>query len=294
MSSSRAAVFSEVRAVLGEGPVWDADEQRLVWVDIDGQRVHVTSADGGTTRSFATGAPVGAVALHRGGDLLLALGAGFARLSLADGAIRALVAAPGVDPAVARMNDGEVDPAGRYWAGTKAHDDAPGGGKLFRLDAGGHVETVLEPVSNSNGLAWSRDGGTLFYIDTPTRTIARFPFEMAGGTLGERTVHVDTSGLSGWPDGMTIDADGNLWVAFWGGWCVRCFRGEDGALLEEIAMPVEQCSSLQFGGPGLRTLFVTSASTGLDEQQLAAQPDAGRVHVVEPGVEGLPTRAATV
>lgn len=291
---SRAAVFSEVRAELGEGPVWDADEQRLVWVDIDGQLVHLTSADGGTTRSFPTGAPVGAAALHRGGDLLLALGAGFARLSLQHGEITPLVDAPGVDPAVARMNDGEVDPAGRYWAGTKAHDSRTGGGKLFRLDDGGHVETVLEAVTISNGLAWTRDGGTLFYIDTPTRSIARFAFEMAGGTLGERTVHADTSGLSGSPDGMTIDADGNLWVAFWGGWCVRCFSGADGSLLEEIAMPVEQCSSVQFGGPDLRTLFVTSASVGLDEQQLAAQPDAGRVHVVTPGVEGVATRAATV
>lgn len=291
---SRAAVFSEVRAELGEGPVWDVERQRLVWVDIDGQLVHVTAADGGSTRSHPTGAPVGAAALQRGGGLLLALGAGFARLSLEDGEIRPLLNAPGVDPAVARMNDGEVDPAGRYWAGTKAYDNAPGGGRLFRLDAGGHVETVLESVTISNGLAWSHDGGTLFYVDTPTRAIARYPFEMAGGTLGERAVHADTSGLSGSPDGMTIDADGNLWVAFWGGWCVRCFSGEDGSLLEEVAMPVEQCSSVQFGGRDLRTLFVTSAATGLDEQQLASQPDAGRVHVVEVGVEGVPTRAAIV
>ncbi|MDO8189257.1 SMP-30/gluconolactonase/LRE family protein [Conexibacter sp. JD483] len=294
MSSSRAAVFSEVRAQLGEGPVWDSDEQRLVWVDIDGQLVHVTSADGGSTRSYATPAPVGAAALHRGGDLLLAVGIGFARLSLDDGAIRPLVDAPGVDAAIARMNDGEVDPAGRYWAGTKAYDNTPGGGTLFRLDAGGHVETVLAGVTISNGLAWSRDGGTLYYVDTPTRSIQRFAFEMAGGTLGARAVHADTSALSGSPDGMTIDADGNLWVAFWGGWCVRCFSGADGSLLEEIALPVEQCSSVQFGGPELRTLFVTSASVGLDAQQLAGQPDAGRVHVVTPGAEGVATRAATV
>lgn len=291
---SRAAVFSEVRAELGEGPVWDADAQRLVWVDIDGRLVHLTSADGSSTRSYATPAPVGAAALHRGGDLLLAVGVGFARLSLADGEIRPLLDVPGVDPAVARMNDGEVDPAGRYWAGTKAYDDAPGGGRLFRLDEGGHVETVLESVTISNGLAWSRDGGTLFYVDSPTRSIQRFAFEMAGGTLGAPAVHADTSGLSGVPDGMTIDADDNLWVAFWGGWCVRCFSGADGSLLREIRLPVEQCSSLQFGGPELRTLFVTSAATGLDRQQLASQPDAGRVHVVEPGVEGVATRAATV
>jgi sugar lactone lactonase YvrE len=287
-------LFSPVTAELGEGPVWDVVHDRLVWVDIDGRQVHVTSGDGEDTRSYPTPAPPGAVALQHDGDLLLALGAGFARLSLHDGALTPLADAPGVDPAVARMNDAEVDPAGRWWAGTKAYDDAPGGGRLFRLDAGGAVTTVLERVTNSNGLVWSADGGTLYYVDTPTKTIARFPFEMAGGTLGERAVHADTSALSGLPDGMTIDGDGNLWVAFWGGWCVRCFSGADGSLLEEVQLPVEQPTSVAFGGPGLRRLHVTSARAGLAPAALAQQPSAGKVHVFEPGVQGVPTRAATV
>lgn len=287
-------VFSPVTAELGEGPVWDSRNGRLVWVDIDGQRVHVTSGDGATTRSYATPAPVGAVALQHDDRLLLALGAGFARLSLDDGTVTPLADAPGTDPAIARMNDGEVDPAGRYWAGTKAYDNTPGGGRLYRLDAGGAVTTELDAVTISNGLAWSADGGTLYYVDTPTRTIARFAFEMAGGTLGERVVHADTSALSGSPDGMTIDADGNLWVAFWGGWCVRCFSGADGALLEEIPLPVEQPTSVAFGGPDLRRLHITSARAGLDAAALAEQPSAGQVHVVEPGVQGVATRAATV
>lgn len=292
--STTVEVFSEVAATLGEGPVWDVAGQRLVWVDIDGRQVHVTSGDGSSTRSYPTPAPVGAAALQRDGGLLLALGAGFARLSLDSGEVVPLADAPGTDPAIARMNDGEVDPAGRYWAGTKAYDDTPGGGRLYRLDAGGAVTTVLDSVTISNGLAWSRDGGTLYYVDTPTRTIAAFPFDVAGGTLGERTVHVDTSALTGSPDGMTIDADDNLWVAFWGGWAVRCFSGADGSLLEELAMPVEQCSSLAFGGADLRRLHVTSARGGLDAAALAAQPDAGRVHVVESGVAGVPARAASV
>ncbi len=344
--STTAEVFSEVVAELGEGPLWDGEARRLVWVDIDGRRVHVTSADGSATRSYATPAPVGAVALQgdergrsgtssrqreerdgsasaarqrdegerpasssrereerdgsasaarqRDGELLLALGAGFARLSLDDGEIVPLADAPGTDPAVARMNDAAVDPAGRWFAGTKAYDDRPGGGTLYRLDRGGRVTPVLEGVTISNGMAWSADGSTLFYIDTPTRTIARFPFELADGTLGERSVHADTSALTGSPDGMTIDADGNVWVAFWGGWCVRCFSGADGTLLEEIAMPVAQCTSLAFGGEDLRRLHVTTARAGLSEEQLRDQPDAGRVHVLEPGVAGVPARRATV
>lgn len=286
-------VFSPVTAELGEGPVWDALHRRLVWVDIDGRKVHVTSGDGTTTRSYETPAKVGAAVLHRDGGLLLAHGTGFARLSLDDGAIAPLVDAPGADPALVRMNDGEVDPAGRFWAGTLTYGD-PRIAKLYRLDAGGAVATVLEGVTISNGLVWSADGGTLYYVDTATRSIVRFAFEMAGGTVGEAVVHSDTSALSGSPDGMTIDADGNLWVAFWGGWCVRCFSGADGSLLEEIRVPVQQPSSVAFGGPGLRRLHVTSARVGLDPDELRQQTSAGCVHVLEPGVEGVPTRAASV
>lgn len=291
--STQAELFSEVAAELGEGPVWDGDGQRLLWVDIVGQRVHVTSADGASTRSYETPAPVGAVALQRGGGFLLALGAGFARMSEPDGAIVPLVEAPGGDLAVARMNDAQVDPAGRFFAGTMTWDGSDAG-RLYRLDDGGRVSPVLSGIACSNGLAWSADGGTVYYIDTPTKTIARFPFEMAGGEFGERTVHADTSGLTGSPDGMTIDADGNLWVAFWGGWCVRCFAGDDGRLLEELPLPVAHVTSVAFGGEDLRRLHVTSARQGLTEDDLREQPDAGRVHVLVPGVTGVATRTATV
>lgn len=286
-------VFSPVTAALGEGPVWDSQHGRLVWVDIDGRAVHVTSGDGATTRSYATPEKVGAAALHRDGGLLLAHGTGFARLSLEDGAIEQIADAPGADPALVRMNDGQVDPAGRFWAGTLTYGD-PRIAKLYRLDAGGAVATVVEGVTISNGLAWSAGGETLFYIDTPTRSIVRFAFEPAGGTLGERAVHSDTSALSGSPDGMTIDADGNLWVAFWGGWCVRCFSGADGSLLEEVQVPVQQPSSVAFGGDDLRRLHVTSASVGLSDDDLREQPGAGRVHAFEPGVRGVPARIASV
>ena len=287
-----AEVFSPVAAELGEGPVWDGDHDRLVWVDIDGRLVHVTSGDGAETRSYPTPMQPGAAVLRERGGLLLATGAGFATLSLDGGTVTPLVDAPGSDPAVVRMNDGEVDPAGRFWAGTKAHDDRPGAGRLYRLELDGTVTTMLEPVTNSNGMAWSPDGTALHYIDTPTRSVVRFSYADADGTLGAPQPLVDTRTLSGWPDGMCADADGNLWIAFWGGWCVRCFSGADGALLEELAMPVEQPSSVTFGGPGLRRLFVTSAREGLSAAALAEQPDAGRVHVLEPGVAGLPARRA--
>lgn len=288
-------VFCKAEALLGEGPVWDARHDALVWVDIEGRRVHVTSADGGATRSYATPDQVGAAVPHEGGGLLLAVGAGFATLDLVSERVEWLVErAPGADPAVVRMNDGDVDPRGRFWCGTKAHDETPGAAALYRLDGPGVATTMLTDLTISNGLVWSLDGTTVYYVDTPTRRVDRFAYDGATGTLGQRAVHVDTSPLPGWPDGMTIDAAGDLWVAFWGGWCVRRFSGADGTLLEELPVPAEQSSACAFGGEDRRRLFVTSARTGLSDEALTEQPLAGSVFVCEPGARGVPQRLARV
>lgn len=292
---SELEIFCRSQALLGEGPVWLADREALAWVDIEGRQVHVTAADGASTRSYDVPDEVGAAVPRARGGLLLGIGAGFATLDLDDGSIAWVVErAPGADPAVVRMNDGDVDPQGRFWCGTKAHDETPAAGVLYRLDGPGQVTAMLVDVTISNGLVWSDDGAAVYYVDTPTQRIDRFAYDPATGTLGERRTLTDTSGLSGWPDGMTIDADGNLWVAFWGGWCVRCFSGDDGRLLEEHAGPVAQTSSCAFGGKDLRRLFVTSARTGLDAAALAEQPLAGSVFAFEPGVRGVPQRAAQI
>lgn len=288
-------VFCKADALLGEGPLWDHRHGALAWVDIEGRRVHVTSADGSGTRSYETPDKVGAVALHEGGGLLLAVGAGFATLDLVSEQVEWVVeVVPGADPEVVRMNDGGVDPQGRFWCGTKVHDETPGGAAVYRLDGPGQATEVLGGATIANGLVWSLDGTTVHWIDTPTRRIDRFVYDAATGTLSERATFVDTSGLPGWPDGMTIDAEGDLWVAFWGGWCVRRFSGADGALLEELPVPAEQSSACAFGGPELDRLFVTSARTGLTEAQLAEQPHAGSVFVCEPGARGVPERAARI
>lgn len=288
-------IFCKADALLGEGPVWDARHDALVWVDIEGRQVHVTSADGRSTRSYATPDQVGAAVPLDAGGLLLAVGAGFATLDLDNGRVAwVLERAPGADPAVVRMNDGEVDPQGRFWCGTKAHDETPGAAVLYRLDGPGTATTMLTGATISNGLVWSLDSTTVYYVDTPTRRIDRFAYDAETGTLHDRVVHADTSALPGFPDGMTIDAAGDLWVAFWGGWCVRRFSGVDGRLLEELPVPAEQTTACAFGGPDLDRLFVTSARTGLSEAQLAEQPHAGSVFACEPGARGVPQRVARV
>jgi sugar lactone lactonase YvrE len=278
-------VFRAARATLGEGPCWVPDLDALVWVDILQRRVHVSTRE--ATRSYPTPAHVSAAVPRAGGGLLLAMGCSFATLDLDDGSVEVVAQVPG-DPELLRMNDGATDPAGRFWAGTMAYDETPGAGALYRLDGPGAAARVLERVTISNGVGWSPDGERMFYVDTPTRTVVAFAFDAGRGSTGPSAVHVDTSAFAGVPDGLSVDAEGNLWVAFWDGAAVRCFSGADGTLLEEIAVPVTRPTSCAFGGRGLRELLITTAREGLSDAQLAGEPLAGSVLAVTPGVAGLP------
>ena len=280
-------VYRRADADLGEGPCWDPRRQALVWVDILRREVHLTTPD--EDRVLTTPDYVGAVVPASGGGLLLAMD-GFATLDVDSGAIRQ-VAAIQRDPSV-RMNDGKCDPAGRFWAGTMHVDEVPGAGALYRLDGPASATCVIAPVTISNGLGWSPDGAWMYYIDTPTRSVRRYAFDVAGGTLGPGSELVDTSAHAGFPDGMSVDAQGNLWVAFWDGGAVRCFSPE-GTLLEELQVPVRRPTSCTFGGPALRQLLITTARHGLTEAELREQPLAGSVLVAEPGVAGLPPTPAT-
>jgi sugar lactone lactonase YvrE len=274
-------VYRSAEAQLGEGPSWHEGRQELVWVDILGREVHVGD------RVYGTPAYPGAAVPAADGHLLLAMD-GFVSLDLDSGAV-APVAAVELEDGV-RFNDGKCDPAGRFWAGTMALDEAPDRGALYRLDDPGSVQRLVAPVTVSNGLGWSPDAATMYYIDTPTRTIRRFPFDLESGAIGEPVV-LDLSAWSGLPDGMAVDAEGNLWVAFWGGWAVRRFS-PGGELLSELAVPVARPTSCTFGGPGLDELLITTARVGLPEDELRDQPLAGSVLVTDPGVTGLPATPA--
>jgi sugar lactone lactonase YvrE len=185
-----------------------------------------------------------------------------------------------------RFNEGKCDTSGRFWAGTMAYDETPGAGALYRLDPDGRASLMLIGVTISNGLAWSLDGRTMYYIDSPTRRIDAFSFTPETGEISDRRPVITIPGELGVPDGMTIDAEGGLWVALWGGAAVH--RYLDGRLAEVIRLPVSQPTSCAFGGSDLDELYVTSAREGLSFEQREAQQLAGAVFRVRPGVRGLP------
>jgi len=280
----QAELLLDARARLGEGPVWDAAEGCLWWVDILGESVHRTDPGSGRDRVFTVGQMIGAAALRASGGLVLAVQEGFLAMDASTGDLEMLAPVEKDNP-VTRMNDGKVDPTGRFWAGTTAIDHRPGAGTLYRLDPDHGVTPALTQVTISNGLDWSVDGRTMYYIDTPTRRVDRFRFEASTGTISDRQPAVSIRAEAGDPDGMTVDAEGFLWVALWGGWGVERYA-PDGRLDRRVEVPVAQASSCAFGGPDLDLLFITTARKDFPPEGFPDQPNAGSLFACRPGVRG--------
>ncbi len=273
-----AVACTTEQAVLGEGARWDARRGELLRVDIAAGRVYRyrVERDGGLipVRVYAVPGTVGAIAPIEGdAGWLLAAGRGFVHLA-PDGALHSIVE---VAPAMTRMNDAACDPQGRFWAGTLADDHHVGGGALYRLERDGQVELVLDGLTISNGLAWSPDGRTMYLADSGPGVIHAFAFDGTDGTLSLGRELVVIPAADGAPDGLTVDASGDLWVALFGGSCVRRYTPE-GRLRDVLDVPAEQVTSCAFGGPLMRDLYVTTATEGWDDDLRRADPAAGLVY----------------
>jgi sugar lactone lactonase YvrE len=269
---------------LGEGAIWDADNQRLVSVDIMRGRVHLFTPATNATRTLEVGQPVGAAVPMRSGGLMLAVRDGFARLDLATGAIT-FVAHVEADRPGQRMNDGACDAAGRFWAGTMCMQERPGLGSLYRLDPDGSTHAMVRDVGISNGIDWDLDLRLMYYVDSLTQRIDQFDFDPRAGSLSNRRPFVAIDPADGTPDGLTVDAEGGIWVALWGGSAIRRYR-PDATLERVLTLPVTYPTTCAFGGPDLGDLYITSATTRLSDDERRQQPLAGGVLRHRPGVTG--------
>jgi sugar lactone lactonase YvrE len=272
----RAELVLDAHAQLGEGPLWDVRTNELLWVDILAGVVHRFDPATGADRSFGAGAMVGAVVPRARGGYALAVAGGFS-LATDVGEVSSLATVGHGDDV--RMNDGACDSAGRFWAGSMRLDEAHGGGCLYRLDADHGVRTVCEGVTISNGIAWSPDETLMYYVDTPTSAIDVFDYDAA---TGDATARRTLTAVEGHPDGLVVDAEGFLWVAFWGGGRVRRYSPE-GEVAEVVDVPAAHTTKAAFGGLELRELYITTAA--------GDEPHAGGLFVVQPGVAGLPAAA---
>jgi sugar lactone lactonase YvrE len=265
----------------GEGPVWSERWGGLRWVDMLAGDVLSLAADGTIDRRHV-GNVAAALRPRRQGGAVIAVERGFA-LEDADGAIRYL-GELWTDTHV-RMNEGGCDPDGRFYCGSMAYDQRPGAGALYRLDPDDSVHVVLENVTISNGLEWSPDGSLAYYNDTPTQRVDVFDYDGESGLTGRRPF-AEIPAEAGGPDGLTVDEEGGVWVALYGGGAVRRYNPE-GVLDEVIEVPAEQVTACTFGGSNLDQLFITTSREGLGGGD---DPLAGSVFRSAVGVASLPVR----
>ncbi len=281
--STTVEQFTDPCTFHGEGPFWDAGNDRLLLVDMLAGAVVAVGADGSTQRHQLAGVAA-ALRARRNGGYVLATENRFVLLG-PDLTDQAQLPPVFTDPSV-RMNDGGCDPQGRFYCGTMAYDTTPGAGPLYRLDADGSVHVTLRDVTISNGLQWNGAGDAVFYNDTPTGRVDRFDFDPVSAAFTARRTFTEVAG-GGQPDGMAIDEEDGLWVALWGGGAVHRYDAA-GRLDLKVALPVSQVTACAFGGPERRTLFITTSRDGVDPDE---QPEAGAVFRLEAGIRGAAQHA---
>ncbi|WP_147803573.1 SMP-30/gluconolactonase/LRE family protein [Alkalicoccus halolimnae] len=283
-----AALVLDAKAILAEGPSWDEQTQQLIWVDINGHKINLFDPVTGKNQSFDTGQHACAAVRKESGGMMVTLRDGFYSFNPKTKELTSIYD-PESHLSGNRFNDGKCDPQGRFWAGTMVLEGEEGDASLYRLDPDLSVHTMLKGATVSNGMAWDPAKNVMYYIDTPTKKIMAYDYHPDTGYITNGRTAVAVSEERENPDGMTIDDEGMLWTAFFGGWGVVRFNPETGEALSEISVPAAQVTSCTFGGAAMDELYITTARDGLSDEDLKDQPHAGGIFMVKPGVSGAPS-----
>ena len=278
--------IQQANSIIGESPSWDLARRALYWVDIKRPAVFRWEPELGQTGHWPMPKPIGCVAPAKSERLIFADAEGPGFLDLSSGEI-VRIASPEEDMPLNRFNDGKIDRAGRFWAGTMDDQCRGPTGSLYRLDANLSIHRMVTGFICSNGMGWSPDNQIMYFTDSMVRTIWAYDYELSTGELGARRVFAQLSDGDGMPDGLTVDSEGGVWVAIWDGWRVVRYL-PSGAIDKEIPLPIQRPTSCTFGGADLKTLFVTSACLDLSWQSLRAGSLAGALFAIRTEVVGLP------
>jgi sugar lactone lactonase YvrE len=289
MSTNTIQIFHDQPMLVGESPLWSAAQNSLYWTDIPRRTVHCKDVDSLAHRSWLLPSEPGCIALHANGGLVVAMRQGIAHFDTETGAVTALTQAP-YDTQKMRFNDGRCDAKGRLWIGTMYEPRDQALGSLYCLDRG-RLSERNGRVTVSNGLAFSPDGQTMYHADTSAHRIDRYRYTTDDGTLFEKSTFKsfsserDSPSYGGRPDGAAVDTEGGYWVAMFEG--ARLLRfAPDGAVLQEVVLPVRCPTMMAFGGSDLRTLFITSASQNRSPAEMKAYPLSGCVLSLRVAVPG--------
>ena len=274
-------------STLGEGPVWDEKRNSILWIDIVNALIIEHDISTGEERKISTGSMIGSFAIMEDGNFIAALQEGIATIHRLTGE-KKIIATPEKNIPTNRFNDGKCSPDGYFWAGSMSLNETDPSGCLYSIDGKFNIHQHEKGLTISNGLCWSLDKKYFYFIDTPTLQVVQYDY--LNGRIENKTpiIHIDAS-VDGYPDGMTIDADGKLWIAHWGGWQVTRWDPSTREKLDAIKLPVSQVTSICFGGKNFDEMFITSARRGLNEEQLKQEPSAGGTFQIKyTGFKGLP------
>ena len=273
--------FIKIGNSLGESPLWDQNTQKLLWVDINHGVIHNLNPRNKQLKSYNVGNKIGSIALYEDESLLLATDTGFSNWNKTTGLAAEFLQVFNSEGPV-MFNDGKVDAKGNFWIGTKGPH---GESALYILNSSGTLELKIPDLTISNGLDWSPDLKSFYHTDSGDQAIYRYDFDSNTNSLSGKSVFFKPE--IGTPDGLTVDIEGNLWVAIWDGYKVVQLN-QEGELMTEIHLPVPRPTSVALGGSNLRTLFITSATDGIDVLDLFDQPMSGDLFAVNVKTPGRP------
>jgi sugar lactone lactonase YvrE len=284
MISSLELAF-RTRSCVGEGPLWDEKSQCLLWVDVLEGKVFTYDPNSQLNVELEIGKHVGAIALTHSDKIMVAARDEIVSIDLNTSSITPILKV--IIDEKFRFNDGRVDARGRFVVGSMGYEPQPGTASLYSYTYPQEVETILANVGLSNGLSWSADSRFFYHIDTLTSQIAKHSYDLETGKVSDRKPLITFEKSEGSPDGMTIDREGNLWVAFWGGGCIRRISPE-GKIIGVFKLPISRVTSVAFGGENLSQLYITTASYLLNDDELLREPLAGSLFVMATDTQGFP------
>jgi len=281
-------VVVEHTCLLGEGPVWDAKHKAICWLDILNGEIHEYATEQKMHKVIPVHQLIGSLAVCTNGNFIAALQNGFAFINKISGEIK-MIADPESHLPNNRFNEGKCDPGGRFWAGTMSLSEEPNAGSVYVVEKDLSISKRIESVTISNGMAWSINHKTFYFIDTPTFEVVAYDFNKHSGNINNKRTIIKIANEDGYPDGMTIDNEGMLWIAHWDGWQVTRWDPNSGEKIYSIQLPVAKVTSCTFGGENYGDLYITSAKVGLREDELEKQPLSGSLFILRNcGFKGMP------
>jgi len=286
--TSKVELALEMNSKLGEGAFWHYQTNQLYWIDILNNQLYIYDPNTGTNKSFEMPTSIGTVVPQTDTTAVVALVDGIYIQNTKSGTL-SLLSDVESDVPENRFNDGKSDPNGNLWVGSMHYAQTEANAKLYRITPEGHTTAMLDSITISNGIVWSKDASTMYYIDTPTAKIRAFDYDASTASISNERVVVQVPDSLGSPDGMAIDSEDKLWVGMWNGDGVIRFDPVTGEVLEKVPVPAHNVTSCAFGGPNLQTLYITTASVDMTPEEQEKYPLAGSVFKVETKVKGVPS-----